>query len=213
VTTIADVTVPVGTIPPGSALADTDTHIEIVHHISIDDGPEQYLRVLDSADLDAFETAVHADHRVATLTAIDRTATHPLYRIEWARPPPCPALYRDDLLIERMSASPAGWTFRVRAGDLDALGALQRDCRNAGVRLEVGRLDQSADDPGSNPYGLTPKQHALLTTAIEDGYFTVPRETTLVDLAAKLGVSDQAVSECLRRAQRNLVRATILAEP
>lgn len=49
-------------------------------------------------------------------------------------------------------------------------------------------------------------------TAIEAGYFAIARETTLVDLASTFDISDQAVSECLRRAQRNLVRATVLAE-
>lgn len=105
----------------------------------------------------------------------------------------------------------AGWAFRVRTSDLDALGVLQHDCREAGVRLEVGRLDQSADDLDSDPCGLTPKQRAILTTAIEDGYFAIPRGTTS-SIAAKLDVSDRAVSECLRRAQRNLLHATVLTD-
>jgi len=212
--TIADVTIPIETIPPGPALATTNTHIEVVKQIplhSSDEGSKQYFRVRESADLDAFETAVHADHRVASLTAIDRTASQPLYHIEWTRPPPCPALYRDDLLIECMSASPAGWVSRVRANDHEALRALQGEVRDAGVHLNIGRLDQAADGPASDPYNLTPKQRAVLVTAIEEGYFSIPRETTVIEIAAKFDISDQAVSERLRRTLRNLTQATILA--
>lgn len=153
----ATVTVPTRTIPLGPALADTSTRIEVVQHVPIDDGPKQYLRVIDSADNDAFETAVHADHRVADFTAIDRTATPPLYRIEWTTPPPLPAVHRDDIMVERMIGSPSGWTFRVRASAHEALRALQRDTREAGVSLEVGRLDRSDDDLASDRHGLTPK--------------------------------------------------------
>jgi predicted DNA binding protein len=50
-------------------------------------------------------------------------------------------------------------------------------------------------------------------TAIDAGFFAIPRETTLADLAAELDISDQAVSDHLRRAQRNLLQATVLDDP
>jgi len=209
---IADVSVPASVIPPGSVLTDTNTRIEFVQHVSVDDGSQHYFRVVDSADLDTFERAARADPRVVTLSAIDRTSPSPLYRIEWTAPPPCPALYRLDLLVERMSAAPDGWTFRVHAGSLDALRDLQRDCRDAAIPLGVERLDYSSDDGDPDPYGLTPKQRVVLLAAIEAGYFAVPRETTLAGLAAQFDVSDQAISERLRRGQRNLMRATVLAD-
>jgi predicted DNA binding protein len=39
-----------------------------------------------------------------------------------------------------------------------------------------------------------------LVAAVEEGYFAVPRRTTLVEIAEGIRVSDQAVSERLRRA-------------
>jgi predicted DNA binding protein len=38
----------------------------------------------------------------------------------------------------------------------------------------------------------------LLTTAIEQGYFRIPRQTTLVDLADERGISDAEASKRLR---------------
>jgi predicted DNA binding protein len=37
----------------------------------------------------------------------------------------------------------------------------------------------------------------LLTTAVERGYFKVPRETPLVDIADAHGISDVEAMECL----------------
>jgi len=38
----------------------------------------------------------------------------------------------------------------------------------------------------------------LLTTAVERGYFKVPRQTSLVDIADTHGISDREASERLR---------------
>lgn len=65
----------------------------------------------------------------------------------------------------------------------------------------------------TGPYGLTVKHRAILMTAIEAGFFSIPRETTLVELADALDISDQAVSDHLRRAQWNLLQTTVLSTP
>lgn len=55
-------------------------------------------------------------------------------------------------------------------------------------------------------------QYEILTTAIEAGFFAIPRETTFAELAGVLNISDQAVSEHLRRAQWGLLQATVLTD-
>ena len=83
------------------------------------------------------------DPGVTRLAVVDR-ATIPLYRIEWRNPPPCPAVYRPDLLVERMDGTPDGWTFRLRAGDSEALQAFQRECRHDLFALLSGSTPLSA---------------------------------------------------------------------
>lgn len=209
---VADVTVPSSTIPPGDALRETNTYVEFTRHVPVDGGPHQYLRVTDTADLDAFETAVDDDDRIEELVTIDRAASQPLYRIEWEIPPPCPSLYRPDLVIERANGTPDEWLFRIRATDGDPLQAVQRDCHELGVRFNVRRLDRSSPTAISDQYGLTSGQREALVTAFEGGFFEIPRETNLVEIGEKLGVSGQAASERLRRAERKIVRKTVLAE-
>lgn len=209
---VADVTVPSSTIPPGDALGRTGTYVEFTRHVPVGGDAHQYLRVTDTADLDGFETAVADDERVETFTPIDAEASQPLYRIEWTRPPPCPSLLRPDLLIERTSGTPEEWIFRIRASGGDALRAVQHDCHELGVRLDVRRLDRSSSTPVSDRYGLTDGQREALVTAFEEGFFEVPRGTNLVEIGEKLGISGQAASERLRRAERKIVQTTVLAQ-
>jgi predicted DNA binding protein len=48
--------------------------------------------------------------------------------------------------------------------------------------------------------------------AVRRGYYDIPRRTSMGELAAELGISDQAVSERLRRAIVALVRNTMPTE-
>lgn len=209
---VADVTVPTSTIPPGDALRETDTYVEFTRHVPVDGEPHQYLRVTDTADLNAFETEVDDDDRVRTFVSIDREVSQPLYRIEWEVPPPCPSLLRPDLLIERANGTPDEWIFRIRATDGEPLRAVQHDCHERGVRFNVRRLDRSSPTAISDRYGLTSGQREALVAAFEEGFFEIPRETNLVEIGEKLGVSGQAASERLRRAERKIIRTTVLAE-
>jgi hypothetical protein len=52
---------------------------------------------------------------------------------------------------------------------------------------------------------LTDRQRSYLTAAYRQGYFEVPRECTLEELAGTLGVDKSSVSETLRRAENRVV--------
>jgi len=96
-----------------------------------------------------------------------------------------------------------GWTLLASFPDLDRLSAFQAEL--AGHESDLVRMydPQASDDPDT---GLTERQRETLATAYREGYFDIPRKVTLVDLAARLGVSDQAISERLRRGEAKLVR-------
>jgi predicted DNA binding protein len=53
--------------------------------------------------------------------------------------------------------------------------------------------------------GLTDEQYQAMERAVELGYYEIPRRITLEELAAELDISHQALSERLRRANRNLI--------
>lgn len=58
---------------------------------------------------------------------------------------------------------------------------------------------------------MTDTQHELLQHAVREGYFSVPRQITLVDLATACDMSDREASEQLRRGLDVLVREATLS--
>ncbi|MDX1745930.1 MAG: helix-turn-helix domain-containing protein [Halobacteriales archaeon] len=59
---------------------------------------------------------------------------------------------------------------------------------------------------------LTDTQSDLLRRAVREGYFRVPREVTLVDLATACEISDREASQQLRLVLDVLVRDAMLSE-
>jgi predicted DNA binding protein len=68
--------------------------------------------------------------------------------------------------------------------------------RSGGKQVQLYDTDPERGPPRDR---LTARQRETLRLAHERGYFEIPREVTLDDLADELGVSNQAVSERLRR--------------
>ena len=56
---------------------------------------------------------------------------------------------------------------------------------------------------------LSSDQHEALVAAFETGYYDIPRDVTLEELADQLGISHQALSERFRRAYEGLITAEL----
>lgn len=52
---------------------------------------------------------------------------------------------------------------------------------------------------------IPPRQRELLNEAVERGYFEIPRETTLEEIADAMGITKTTASNHLRKAERTLV--------
>lgn len=81
-------------------------------------------------------------------------------------------------------------------------GVLEAAGETVGVTLErvypLGGEDQEAV---AQRWDLTPAQEAAIRVAYEQGYFSIPKETTAAEVAAELGVGKSAFLERLRRGQ------------
>ena len=155
---------------------------------------------------DRFERLLPLDHTVATFNRIEETESRTLYRIRrddsgvldfyecWVR--------TGGELLTGVGVN-GRWSFRIRFPDRESFSCFRELLEGVDVDFDLERL---ADV--TSPYGdvLTGPQREALKLALEAGYFEVPRRTTLSDLSKSLGVSDQAVSERLRRGQARLVR-------
>lgn len=84
-------------------------------------------------------------------------------------------------------------------------GVLTAAAETVGVSLErVFPLGSEDDEAVAQRWDVTPAQEAALRTAMEMGYFSVPRETTASEVAAELDISKSAFLERLRRGQATL---------
>jgi hypothetical protein len=106
--------------------------------------------------------------------------------------------------------TPEVWNFELRFSDHASLSGFTEHCKNQRVSLKMGRI-YNPTEPDAGPwYGLTDRQREALRLAVERGYYDIPRGCTTKDLAAELDISDQAVTERLRRAIVALVSYTLL---
>lgn len=117
-----------------------------------------------------------------------------------------------DVVLLSGAGTATEWTFEVRADEREQVAAFQAYCDEHGVAVTLESL-QALSKPGADQeYGLTEAQREALVLAYERGYYRSPRETTLAELAAEVGITGQSFGSRLRRGIHRLVGAT-LARP
>ncbi|WP_254763037.1 helix-turn-helix domain-containing protein [Natrinema marinum] len=103
------------------------------------------------------------------------------------------------------------WEFEIRFPTHGALSDFQEYCSNAHIPLEVGRIYNPVRPGTGMWYGVTEAQRETLMRAVQGGYYSIPRRMSTQDLATDLDISDQAVTERLRRAIVTLTENTLIA--
>ncbi|WP_137291731.1 helix-turn-helix domain-containing protein [Natronorubrum halophilum] len=100
------------------------------------------------------------------------------------------------------------WAVKLLFHDRGALSECYALFEQYDFNVEVTRLT-GLDDFSSAQTPLTQTQYETICKAHELGYFDIPRQITLKELAAELDVSHQALSERLRRCHSALVSAEL----
>lgn len=164
-------------------------------------------------DLDAFEAALGDDPTVAAPDAVADLDDRRLYRVRLTaagrRRSVYPALVEENGVVRELRASAASCECRVAFPDRESVDRFRRVCEDRGVPFELHRLFERRSDERGPGYGLTDAQRETLIGAVESGYLEIPRESSLSELADRLGVSSNAASERFRRAVRTLAEHTV----
>lgn len=99
------------------------------------------------------------------------------------------------------------WYLRFRFSDHQNVADFYQYLTDNGITdfdiHSIYELTSRSDRNGRDD--LTDEQREALIAAARNGYFDVPRGVTLEDLGEELGVSQQAVSQRIRRAVRTVV--------
>lgn len=96
--------------------------------------------------------------------------------------------------------------------DTDSLSKTVDYCESHGLTFDVEVIRELDGEPAGR-YGLTAKQYKALSKAANQGYYDIPRDTELQELADDLAITHQALSERLRRGTLALIEDTLLIEP
>lgn len=163
-----------------------------------------------SNDGDDLAAALDADDRVRYLHAA-RDDGRFTYRCLSKAPCVVHELVSEGLLVDTLHYDGGDARFTGAVVGQDVLrGVLDTAGDTVGVTLERAYPIGGEDDaPVADRWGVTAPQADALRTALEMGYFAVPRDTDAGEVADALGVSKSAFLERLRRGLARLLGETL----
>jgi predicted DNA binding protein len=185
------------------------TRIVVETTVPVGDKTVPFIRVFDEQD--RFEAAVREHSQVNDIQSVSSHDGEILYALDWEESKN--GFFRGveefDGTILKSVGTRDRWEFELRFHTHEALSNFQTHCRESDIPLELERL-YNPTKPDAGPwFGLTPAQRTALSRAVSRGYYTIPRQLSTKELAAEFDISDQAMTERLRRAITNLVTNTL----
>jgi len=167
-------------------------------------------------DLTAFDDGLSADSTVTNPVQLAETRARRLYRVTFTDRGESVATFQSwaelNISLLRSTATHEGWNVRMRMPDRETLEKYRETCAERDLQFQLQAIYETteavptADATASTAEAqLTDSQRKAFTTARELGYFQIPREASLADVADHCEVSSQAVSERLRRGTATLV--------
>lgn len=211
--TIVEITVPAADFELGRSLQPTGegARFELERMVPTSDRIIPYFWAHD-ADTDSLTASLNDDESILEASLLDEFDGQALFRIVW------PAdinglvqtLTNHEATILEAVGTGERWEFQLRFPDEADISAFRADCDQAGVKLDLQRLYHPAE-PETDQSALTPTQRETLLSALEEGYFDIPRRITTEELAEQLDISDQALNERLRRGHMNILTSLLIA--
>ncbi|WP_458210514.1 helix-turn-helix domain-containing protein [Haladaptatus sp. NG-SE-30] len=161
---------------------------------------------------DDFEAQVQAHPAVKESLALDRVRDSVLYRIEWTDDPTdlTEGIAVADAVVLEAHGNEQ-WKFRLRFPDHDKLSLFHNFILEYDIQIHIDRtytLTETTER--GHRFDLSQEQREALVLAARRGYFATPREVSLDALAEELGISEQAVSNRIRRGNEKILQQVLL---
>jgi predicted DNA binding protein len=209
--TVVEFTVPTTECALGRSLGDDpEALLELDRIVPTDETVMPFFWVWNR-DPEAFVAAAEDEEAISRLTIVDRIENGALFAARWNRDAAGTlfAISRSEGALLDAHATNGQWCFEVRFADKAATTEFQTFCRDRGVPLTIERVTSSSPHEDSRD-GLTTEQREALSIAYRLGHFKEPRDATLGDIAAEIGISTRAVAGRLTRGQSTLLERTNL---
>lgn len=208
-TVILEASVPATALAMEETLTKTpEVTLEIERVVAHESGALTPYFWVRGGDLDTFESVIEEDPTVAEVTRLDIHDGGTLYRATW--PPETKSVAQAYLNAGAVILEAVGqndeWELRLRFDTYSQVSEFRDYCDAEDIPYDVTRMYNPSAPKAGGQFGVTPKQRDALVEALESGFYAIPRDESMADLAEELGISQQAFSNRLRRAHGNLVR-------
>lgn len=208
---VAQVTVPPEDFRLGHALAACETirvELEQVVPLGSDRPPFAWI---SGSSTERAERAVAADADVRRLQVVDRDGARLLARLTWIEEelPFLAALFEGGATCTKCVGRDGSWHFTLRFPTHESFSSFLKRCSKGGMDITLNSVRPHWKAEGTHGGDLTPSQYEILSQALDEGYFSIPREITLAELAAELDISDTAASQRIRRGVQTVLGAEL----
>lgn len=203
---------------PELALYDATTivpevRVELTDMVATDpQQPVMFFWVVDG-DQAAFDSALESDESVREVRIYADTDERRLYRIVLSPETGVvsyPRWVSAGGGLIKATCQGGMWSGTMRFPDRGALQEVVHWFKENDIVLTINAIydEHGAEKPIAN--GLSSGQERTLKRAYEMGHYEIPQRATAAEVAETLDVSQQAVSERLRRAYANLIQRHVL---
>jgi predicted DNA binding protein len=190
-----------------------DVNIELERIVPTGDAVMPFVWV-DGDEYEAFEKKVRASEYVQDLIALDKVEKGTLYRITWK------GNHKD--LIQGITEAEGtvlqafngdnNWVFHIRFNDHDRLSRFHNYCTDQNIGIHIIRTYTLTERTESvHQFDLSNEQREALVLALQRGYFDTPSQVSLSDLADELGITQQAISNRIRRGNKQVLSKALLS--
>jgi len=166
----------------------------------------------NSGEFNQFEQHLRNSDVVKQAAALTRVGDSVLYRVDWKTGEETflnGLSEADGAIVEGHANEVCSFTIRFK--NHADLTRFHQFYQSHEYPVHIDRVYTLDEEPGRDfGFDLTPAQRETLVQAVENGYFGVPRETKLDEIADELDISRQAASERVRRGTEQVLRKALL---
>ncbi|KAB1198952.1 DNA-binding protein [Haloferax sp. MBLA0078] len=195
----------------GAALEDSDLEIVFVPGVQTSETPVPYFTA-QGPDVDVVDDLLESHAGVEEYELVADGREERLYRCRWVIEEDgiISTIRTHDGIVRQMEGSSDGWVLSVFFPTNEHAAQFHDACLEQQIAIDIRRVERSRLDRRQLPnYGLSEKQLTALELAFVRGYFETPKESSLTNIAAEIDISEQALSQRLRRALNHLVESAI----
>jgi len=214
VTSIVAASVPADQLALGETLRTVpDARVDAVRAVAGGECAVMPVLVFDG-DHEDVGPALRDDPSVESVSPLATLEKECVYRVEWTAEATdsLHTVFPEDGAVMRTRAADEKWCFRALFADRGPMEDWYHGCRDAGLDVDVESVHDPTESVRSRQHGLSRKQYVALETALQHGFYDIPRQVTLEELADEFDVSHQALSERLSRAHRSTIANLVAAD-